>query len=414
MDAQRILFVAPVLPPYRAPEADHALQECLHLASRGFDVHVLTKQHFDLADPPGITVHTVKSWSWADLFNVMRIIHTVRPTAGLIFFLGHLYSYKKMPLLIPLIIKLFRPDAKIASQFSNLGTGAPKGDKLQQRASRLLFRALGKWRYGSILPLSRTILLMSDRHIQSLKDASPELESLARLCPPPPLIDYRADDSELRKAARAKFGIPSDAFVFGYFSRLYPRKGIEELLDSFADLATELHDIHLLFIGGFHSADAWFQANDYPDQLESRLSKLDVAARVHWTGEFSWEGLAASSYLNAVDAAVLPFYSGVHLHNSSFAAVAAHKLPVIATEPRAHPDPHVRNGVEALLVQPRDSIELRGAMRRVHNDDKLREKLASGSAKLAEQWFNWDTCTDTILEALDLRIPSHLGLVNRD
>lgn len=80
----RLLFIAAAFPPYRAPEADHALRECLELARRGFEVHVLTTDRGDVARPPELQVHALMgSWSWGELGKVWRLGARCVRTLGL-------------------------------------------------------------------------------------------------------------------------------------------------------------------------------------------------------------------------------------------------------------------------------------------------------------------------------------------
>ncbi|MGI8573964.1 MAG: glycosyltransferase family 4 protein [Egibacteraceae bacterium] len=398
---RKILFVAAAWPPYRAPEADHALQECVHLAEQGLEVHVLTTRRAEVARPEGVTVHDViDDWSMSELGKVATVIRAVRPDAGFMFFLGHLYYYSKMATLIPALFRLLRPRAPFVSQFSNLGKGAPKGDDLKTRIKREAFHRAGRWRYGSMLVLSDRILLMSRPHLKRLARIHPSLLAKAELVPPPSLVGRLDDAVGARLAGRESLGVSSETFLFTYFSRLYPAKGIETLLRAFRQVVDELPQARLAMVGGYHSADAWWQDDDYPTQLARLVDELDLREQVIWTGEYDWEGGAASEYLHASDVAILPFDRGVYLHNSSFAAVAAHGLPAIVTAPRGGFEPEIVPGDNVYGIEPRDQDALRDGMLELRGDAELRARLGKGAADLAYRWFSWDGCTTAIRSAL--------------
>jgi glycosyltransferase involved in cell wall biosynthesis len=392
----RVVFFAAAWPPYTAAEADHALQECLHLAEQDICVHVVTNRRDDVARPQGVSVHpVVENWSWTELLKLWRLIRRIRPHAGMMFFLGYLYNYKTMPTFLPALVKLAAPGARFVTQFPNLGEGAPEGNSLRLRLQRWLFAHLGRLRYGSMLILSDRLLVMSHRNVRHLARIHPSLAARTRLLPPPPLFPLLPADG-LREPIRKRLGLPQDAFVFMFFGRLYPAKGIESLLRAFAQLKPELPGIRLAMIGGYHSADAWWQRNSYPDELNALVRSLDVKDDVVWSGEYDWDSTDATEYLRAADVAVLPLERGVRIGNSSLAAVMAHGLPTVVTRPGGNPDPEIIHNENAYVIPAGDEAALVEAMRTLYEDAGLRSGLQQGADVLAHKWFSWDTCTTTI------------------
>jgi glycosyltransferase involved in cell wall biosynthesis len=89
---------------------------------------------------------------------------------------------------------------------------------------------------------------------------------------------------------------------------------------------------------------------------------------------------------------------GVFLNNSSFAASAAHGLPIVTTRGEVVEPPFIdRHNV--LLCPPNDASSLASALRLVIDDQALRHRLQMGSLKLAEEWFSWQRATDRTLQA---------------
>ena len=64
----RLLFISAAFPPMRAGESEHAYHQCLHLASQGVEVHLLTSCA-NLGHPEmPFAVHPImRDWSWEDL-----------------------------------------------------------------------------------------------------------------------------------------------------------------------------------------------------------------------------------------------------------------------------------------------------------------------------------------------------------
>ena len=68
----------------------------------------------------------------------------------------------------------------------------------------------------------------------------------------------------------------------------------------------------------------------YVNELNNLPRTLGIQDKVTWTGDTE----QASLYLHASDLCVLPFDLGIAMNNSSFAAAAAHGLPIISTRGR--------------------------------------------------------------------------------
>ena len=125
---------------------------------------------------------------------------------------------------------------------------------------------------------------------------------------------------------RKHLNVMADDFLFGYFGRLYPGKGLETLLRAFREVYHRRTNVRLLVIGG--EGDQLFtKGRRYLSELQALASNLGIAERVTWTGEMPYDAPEMSRHLCAIDACVLPFEGGVRLNNSSLAAVAARRRP---------------------------------------------------------------------------------------
>ncbi len=131
----------------------------------------------------------------------------------------------------------------------------------------------------------------------------------------------------------------------------------------------------------------------YTRQLLSLPRQLGIDDRVMWTGEYEWNSDEPSTYLHASDVCILPYDNGLTLNRSSFAAAAAHGLPVISTHGKRLEQPflHLEN---VFLCPPRNPEAMAGAIEELIDNPNLREVLSLGVLELAQQWFSWERATD--------------------
>lgn len=110
----------------------------------------------------------------------------------------------------------------------------------------------------------------------------------------------------------------SGSFVFGYIGRLSHEKGVDILLDAFAQVAPGRDDVRLLIVG----------AGPEMANLEVRYGQECWWNKIVFTGGQTWEN--AMSHLSAIDVVVVPSrFEGFGL--SAVEAMAASK-PVIAAK----------------------------------------------------------------------------------
>lgn len=185
-------------------------------------------------------------------------------------------------------------------------------------------------------------------------------------------------DPAARRATRARFRLPDDAFVVGYGGRLVPEKGVSILLEAFADMAVgERHDgrSHLLYLG------------DGPerDRLRTAAGHAGVADHVHLPGGIP--SLDMPAHLAALDALVLPTV-GTRSWAEQFGRILveamASGVPVVGT----------RNGEIAdvvgdagLLIPPGEPHAIGAALAELRDDGDLRSRLAEAGLQRARVRF---------------------------
>lgn len=190
--------------------------------------------------------------------------------------------------------------------------------------------------------------------------------------------------------ARAEFGIPPEAFLFGFVGQLGRGKGIFTLLEAFALMAADIPDSHLLLAGG--------STADVP-KLQQRLGRLpaSTAERVHMHTDFPTS--LKGDLFRALDVFVTPS------HNESFGITTVEAwhcgVPVVAAR-LAAVDSLVQHGTDALLVERGDEFDLAGAMVEIAVDDDFRASLAAAGRERAQAltWADTASAVDALYREL--------------
>jgi len=124
---------------------------------------------------------------------------------------------------------------------------------------------------------------------------------------------------------------------------------------------------------------------------------LGISNKVTWLNGYDTDSDAASMYLYAADACVLPFDQGVTLSRSSLAAALVHGIPTITTRGE-HLETPFQHEVNVLLCPPKDPDALAQAIRRVMSSPDLRLSLTEGAGQLAREWFSWEKAVTHLME----------------
>lgn len=194
-------------------------------------------------------------------------------------------------------------------------------------------------------------------------------ESRIALVNPPPWLslDESADRMQVARF-RKKHGL-GDKFVLLTVSRLVKRKGIDTVIEAVAKLKKAGRDVEYVVIG------------DGPDRgrLKHHAEKMGVYDQVKFLGAFNPDTLAVP--YSACDAFVMvprsekggdvEGYGIVYLEANIFGK------PVIGSRTGGVPEA-VKDGETGLLVDPGNPEQLAGAISKLMDDPKLRERLGEG------------------------------------
>ena len=169
------------------------------------------------------------------------------------------------------------------------------------------------------------------------------------------------------KKIRSEYGIPDDAFVVGCISRLVRDKGQEYLIEAVQTLVPEMPRIFLLVVGEGREKE----------RLQAQIKNLALEEYVRLIpGVNDTAGLLCAMDVYAHPAT---FREGFGL---SMAEAMIAKKPVLATTiPAIHTI--FKNGVNALLVPPKDAPALAQAIRRLSADAAFARSIAEAGHGLA-------------------------------
>src|SRR5262249_38663320 len=144
-----------------------------------------------------------------------------------------------------------------------------------------------------------------------------------------------------RHVARARLGLPADAFVVAGVGRLVPIKGFDLLVDALPLIRARVPSVHALLIGD----------GEERARLEARAAALDVGARLRITGAVS----DVAGVLAAADVLAAP--SRNEGMGRVLVEAMAIGLPVIGTTVGGIPDVII-DGECGCLVTPDDAHAL--------------------------------------------------------
>lgn len=184
-------------------------------------------------------------------------------------------------------------------------------------------------------------------------------------------------------------GVPPGSFTVACVANYRPRKGIEVLVDAFAELP---ENAHLVLIGG---------GMDAP-RLKRRIEASPAAARIHVLGYRK----DAPALTAACDVFVLPSTKREGLARSLIEAMAYGVAPVV-TDCGGSPE-LVQDRVCGFVVPVNDAQALARAIQTLHDDAALRVRFGAAARERIRTDFRVE---ETIARTLELY--SGLALANR-
>lgn len=235
-------------------------------------------------------------------------------------------------------------------------------------------------RFGALFPqaLSRGARLFARQVIADAESIARQLRPIV----PPERISIIWNGVDTREfspgvdgsGVRAEWGEPPDRILVGCIARLTSWKGQHVLLDAFAPLAERFPEARIVLIGS-----TLFDADTYARQLQARVERLGLTARVRWTG-FRRDMPQA---LAALDAVAHPALEKDSTPLAVVSAMAAGK-PIVCAAVDGTAE-LFRDGENGLLFAPGAVKELTEKLSMVLGDAALRERLGRNARAFAER-----------------------------
>ncbi|HET9345136.1 MAG TPA: glycosyltransferase family 4 protein [Candidatus Limnocylindrales bacterium] len=176
-----------------------------------------------------------------------------------------------------------------------------------------------------------------------------------------------ATTSTERTAARAELGLPPEAFVVGMVANFRPRKGVDVLIEAFAELVRGGLDARLVLVGEPFRE----HGGDYGETLRAMIEASGCAARILQTG-FRPD---TDRVMRAFDAFVLPSRFGEGMPMVLLEAMVR-EIPVVSTPVEGIVEV-VDDGVNGELVPVDDRHALANRLAELASDPARRARLAA-------------------------------------
>jgi glycosyltransferase involved in cell wall biosynthesis len=161
-------------------------------------------------------------------------------------------------------------------------------------------------------------------------------------------------------------------FLIGIVGQMLPEKGHDEFLQAAAALRGEFPKVHFLIVGN---------ENAYGRELKHRVQAMGLAGTVHFH-DFMTDIVGL---YNTLDAVAVPY------HHEAFGRVIIEAMacgkPVVTTWSGAGRE-IIDDGVDGVLVPPRQGEALAQALRDLVVDDRRREHLAAAGREKVLRRFH--------------------------
>ena len=211
---------------------------------------------------------------------------------------------------------------------------------------------------------------------QACAQAGIDPERTAIVYNPIDLDAFSAATPAARHRVRSELAIPDDAIVLAIVGHVQPMKGHEEFVRAAIRVARLWSQSYFCIVGGIPPV---VNGTDFHKHLRYLVDRAQLADRFRFTG-FRPD---IPDVMAAIDILAVPSWS------EPFGRVAVEGMAagraVIGTDTGGLPE-IITDGVDGLLIPPRDADALEGAIRRLVMDHDLCVRLASEGRRSARRF----------------------------
>lgn len=255
----------------------------------------------------------------------------------------------------PFVAALGRPVVKIAQRRTRVVSTVHNSWRTLGRATRLLAAATA-WMDDARLAVSDATAESLPRHYRSRTEVLTHGVDVARV----------ASAAAHRSAMRSELGVGSSTVVIAAVANFRPTKDHQNLLRAVALLPSQL-DVFCVLVGD--------------GELRAQIQQLRDALHLHGRVRLLGSRPDVARVLSGCD--VFCLSSRMEGNPVALMEAFALGLPTVATRVGGIPDA-VRDGVDGLLVPPRDAEALASALASLITDPARRRKMGRAAAERSE------------------------------
>ncbi len=404
----RVVMVAGTYRPERCGVAHYTQRLRSALGERGVSSLVLTTAEAAQASEDSSVRGVVRGWGLADLPRLVRAVAgAARDIKADVIHIQHAagtYGFKRALFFLPPLLRAAGVRTPLVTTVHEYAWWeweprfVPRG---ALEALKTWGQRRGVWdrEDGFLLTGSDALITTNAHFADTITERLPGLAPRLYRAPLVANVDAApVERAEARDQVRSRFGWPPKAPVVAYFGFLHPVKGLETLLEAFAEVLEGRSQARLLLVGGVESlALRGEEAAWYWNKLRALVADLGLDGMVAMTGYVPER--EASRLLSGADVGVLPFNHGVNLKSGALLTLFAHGLPVVATRSEP-PEPELAAGRLVRLVERRDASGLATALLGLLADTPERSRLGEAGYAYSRD-LSWSAIAERHVEVYE-------------
>lgn len=190
---------------------------------------------------------------------------------------------------------------------------------------------------------------------------------------------FKSSDNVSKEIAKKKLGYKPNERIILFFGAIRPYKGVEYLVDAFAQIEANFPDARLLVVGKPMNFDV--------ESLRKRIKQLEIEQKTKLIAEYI-PNEEIENYLSSAEFVVFPYVTASQ--SASVFLAYAYSKPVIVTAVGGLPEivEHKRSG---LIVPPKDADSLADALEELLRlDQEKLNRMGRYAKELTETKFSWE------------------------